>query len=411
MLHFETLKTKWLRIPTLTLSAWLHLLPLMRVAVSESTVAVSPVLAIVRWFAGAAACAGAFHAVSGATTTGVTVTQGGVPVSTPIATNGLAIAGIRIAMVNSVYGAATSFAFSNLPPGLIGSVQGVIVGIPTQSGQFNTMVIGRDAAGNVNPVMVPIIVFDRPPAVVTPPSSRSVSVGDSVTFTATVTGTGLTYRWLKNDIELPAPAGTAATYVIASAKLTDAGRYKLKVSNTGGVAISAEAVLTVTPAGPILVTPPHGQEVYAGEAVTFSVAATSGSPLSYQWEKNAQIIPNATNSTLTLPSVALSDAANYAVAVTSGGTTVTSPAAVLKIDAGIDATLSHVAADGTATVSVTTTVGRSYVMEEALDLSGTWSKVGTVTATGATTSITSAASSGSRMENRFWRVSAIPVTP
>ena len=393
------------------LTAWLHLFPLMRVALSGATVALSPALAIVRWVSGAAVVAGSFHAVSAATSTSVTVTQAGVPVATPIATNGLAIAGIRIAMVDSLYGTATSFTFSNLPPGLVGSAQGVIVGVPTQSGQFSAMVIGRDAAGNVNPVTVPIHVFDRPPAIVTPPASRAVTVGDPVTFTATVTGTGLTYRWLKNDIELPSPAGTAPSYTIASAKLTDAGRYKLKLVNTGGVAFSAEAVLTVTPAGATIITPPHGEEVYAGESVTFSVVATSGSPLAYQWMKETQFIPNATNSTLTLPAVAVADGGHYTVAVSSGGTTVPSAAALLKVDAELDATLIQVAADGTATVSANTIPGRSYLMEEALDLAGIWAPAGTITATGPTTSIASAPSSGSGMETRFWRITAIPVTP
>lgn len=410
MLGSSVVIKNWLRFPTLVLSALLHLAPLMRVAVAESTVAASPLLAVLRWFTGAAAVAGAFHGVSGAT--GLSVTQGGVKVTTPTGTNGIAINGFRMAITSTSYGTARAYTFRNMPAGLIGSTLGVITGTPSTTGSFTVTVIGWDkanASGDNFSTTFKISVLDQVPLIITPPANATVAVGAPVTFTATVTGTGLTYRWLKDDIELAAPAGTAASYIIASAKLTDAGRYKLRVSNTGGVVVSAEAVLTVTQAGPTIVTPPHAQEVHAGESVTFSVVATGGATLAYQWVKGAQFIPNATSSTLTLSSVALSDADNYTVAVTSGGTTVTSASAVLKVGAGLGAVLGGVAADGTATVSVNTIAGRSYVMEEALDLAGTWTTATPVTATGATTSMSSAPASGSGMENRFWRVRVVPL--
>ena len=388
----------------------LHLAPLMRVAVAESTVAASPLLAVLRWLTGAAAVAGAFHGVSGAT--GLTITQGTAKVTSVTTTNGLQAAGFRMSIVSSIHGTAASYTFRNLPTGLTGSLQGVVTGIPTQSGPFTATVTGWQNAGGRGDnysTTFSITVLDQAPAVVTPPSGKAVSVGDPVTFTATVTGTGLTYRWLKDDIELAAPAGTAASYVIAAAKLTDAGRYKLRVINTGGVVVSAEAVLTVTQAGPTIVTPPHGQEVHAGEAVTFAVVATSGSTLGYQWLKGTQPIPNATSSTLTLSSVALGDAGSYTVAVTSGGATVTSASAALKVDAGLEAVFGAVAADGTATILVNTIVGRSYVLEEALDLAGIWSPATAVTATGTTTTMSSSPASGSGVENRFWRIRVVPL--
>lgn len=388
----------------------LHLAPLMRVAVAESSVAASPLLAVLRWFAGAAAVAGAFHGVSGAT--GLTVTQAGVKVTTPTATNGVAINGFRMAINSTSYGNAKAYTFRNLPAGLTGSSQGVITGTPTATGLFTVTVVGWDkinASGDNFSTTFKVSVLDQAPTIVRPPADAVVTVGGPVTFTAAVTGTGLTYRWLKNDIELPAPAGAAASYVIASSKPTDAGRYKLRVSNTGGIAVSAEAVLTVTQAGPTISTPPLSQEVHEGESVTFSVAATAGSTLAYQWVKGTQFIPNATGSTLTLPSVALSDAGSYTVAVTSGGTTVNSASAVLKVDAGLGAALIKVGADGTATVSVNTIAGRSYVMEEASDVTGVWTPAKSVTASATSTSITSAQASGSGVSNQFWRVRVVPL--
>ncbi len=400
----------WLRFPTLVLSAMLHLAPLMRVAVAESAVAASPLLAVLRWVTGATALAGAFHGVSGAT--GLTITQGTTKVTSVTATNGVQAAGFRMSIVSSIHGTAASYTFKNLPAGMTGSLQGVVTGIPTATGKFTTTVTGWQNAGGRGDnysTTISITVLDQAPAVVTPPASLSVSVGDPVTLTATVTGTGLTYRWLKDDIELAAPAGTASSYVIASAKLTDAGRYKLRVSNTGGIAVSADAVLTVTQSGPTISAQPASREVHAGETVTFSVAATSGSPVTYQWLKGTQTIAGATSSTLTLSNVTAADAGTYLVKVTSGGTTVPSQGATLKVDAGLAAAVGSVAADGATTVTVSTIAGRSYVMEEANDIAGLWSTAQTVTATAATTSITSAPASGSGALNRFWRVRVLPI--
>ena len=135
----------WLRFPTLVLSAMLHLAPLMRVAVAESVVASSPVLAVLRWLTGVAAVAGAVHGVSGAT--GLTITQGGATVSSVTATNGVQVVGFRMSIVSSIQGTAASYTFKNLPQGLAGSLQGVVSGVPTLSGQFTVTVTGWANAG------------------------------------------------------------------------------------------------------------------------------------------------------------------------------------------------------------------------------------------------------------------------
>jgi hypothetical protein len=60
---------------------FLQLAPMVRVAVADTTALLSPIMAIIRWAAGAAAVAGSFHAVSGAT--GMTVTQGTSTTTSP----------------------------------------------------------------------------------------------------------------------------------------------------------------------------------------------------------------------------------------------------------------------------------------------------------------------------------------
>ena len=72
-----------------------------------------------------------------------------------------------------------------------------------------------------------------------------------------------------------------------------------------------------TPTSPSIIEPPASQAVAAGRTVNFSVIAVGTLPLSYQWEFNGTNIAGATNTTLTLTNVQLSQAGNYAVLVTN----------------------------------------------------------------------------------------------
>jgi hypothetical protein len=84
-------------------------------------------------------------------------------------------------------------------------------------------------------------------------------------------------------------------------------------------------------AAPTITTQPAGLSVNAGGSATFSVVATGGGTLSYQWTKDGVNVSGATASTLTLPSVSASSAGDYRVVVTGSGGTVTSQPATLTV--------------------------------------------------------------------------------
>ena len=84
-------------------------------------------------------------------------------------------------------------------------------------------------------------------------------------------------------------------------------------------------------AAPTITTQPAGLSVNAGGSATFSVVATGGGSLSYQWTKDGVNVSGATASTLTLPSVSASSAGDYRVVVTGSGGTVTSQPATLTV--------------------------------------------------------------------------------
>ena len=90
----------------------------------------------------------------------------------------------------------------------------------------------------------------------------------------------------------------------------------------------------VASGAPSIGTPPLTQSVPVGNAVTFTVAASSATALTYQWSFNGAAISGATSSTFTTRPVQLSDQGLYSVAVTNSvGTTVGA--------ASLSATFSH----------------------------------------------------------------------
>ena len=117
-------------------------------------------------------------------------------------------------------------------------------------------------------------------------SSAAATVGQSVTFSVTASGTApFTYQWSKNGVAIT--GATSASYVINSAATTDAASYAAVVTNSAGTTTSDDAVLTVNaaPVGPTITTQPSAQSVTAGQSASFTVSATGSCTLSYQWTK------------------------------------------------------------------------------------------------------------------------------
>jgi hypothetical protein len=90
------------------------------------------------------------------------------------------------------------------------------------------------------------------------------------------------------------------------------------------------------PVPPAIYTQPTNQAVVAGGVVNFSVAAAGTAPLSYQWRFGGTNLAGATNTTLTLTNVQMSQAGNYSVAVTNFYGAVLSSNALLTVAVGMD---------------------------------------------------------------------------
>ncbi len=91
------------------------------------------------------------------------------------------------------------------------------------------------------------------PVIVASPQSRTVTVGDSYTFSVTVNGTGpFTYAWGfrpdGSNLTETYLLATGPSYTIGSVQPMDAGTYTAVVRGPGGSVASSTARLTVTPA-------------------------------------------------------------------------------------------------------------------------------------------------------------------
>jgi hypothetical protein len=84
---------------------------------------------------------------------------------------------------------------------------------------------------------------DVPPVIFIQPLNQLVRQGSNAVFKVVAGGSGLTYQWQFNLVDLP--GATNATLTLTNVQSSQAGNYSILVSNVFGVTPSSNAVLTV----------------------------------------------------------------------------------------------------------------------------------------------------------------------
>jgi len=178
-----------------------------------------------------------------------------------------------------------------------------------------------------------VSLFPGGPMIVLQPTSQVVPVGGTATFSVSVSGNApFGYQWYFNGTNLLAGA-TDATLTLTDVQLSQAGNYAVRVTNAIDTATSDSAVLTVYTVPPFITTQPTNQVVAMGDTVEFTVAAGGTPPFSYQWYfNNTQAISGATNATLTLTNVQLTQAGWYKVLVANVCGSTNSANVLLTVD-------------------------------------------------------------------------------
>jgi hypothetical protein len=178
------------------------------------------------------------------------------------------------------------------------------------------------------------------PQISAQPGDRSVSAGQTASFSVTATGTApLQYQWSRSGTAIN--GATSASYTTAATTSADNGSsFTVTVSNSAGQVTSHAAVLTVTSApvqviAPKISVPPVGLSVSAGQTASFSVTATGTAPFQYQWARNGTAISGATSATYTTGATTSADnGASFTVTVSNSAGSATSQAAILTVTGG-----------------------------------------------------------------------------
>ncbi len=202
--------------------------------------------------------------------------------------------------------------------------------LPSDGGNFQCFVSGTCGTFLSNTAN---LVVNPKTLIVTQPVDATKCLGETVSFSITATGTGVTYQWKRNGVNL-SDAGVYSgsstnKLTITGTALTHSGVYTCQVTGTCGNLTSDPAILSVNE-NIVLTTQPVSKSVCPGNNTSFSVAVTGSNP-AYKWQLNNVDIPGATNPTLALLAIDATDAGNYKCIITGTCGSVTSELAQLQV--------------------------------------------------------------------------------
>jgi hypothetical protein len=170
------------------------------------------------------------------------------------------------------------------------------------------------------------------PATITfQPQSRTVFPLTNVTFeVAAASGSFIKYQWQFNEMNLE--GATNNFFAITNVQPAHEGDYSVLIKDSIGTIRSAVARLTVL-THPVFSLQPTNRTVTNTPPVnvTLSSAATSSTPVRYQWLFHGTNLPGATNASLTISNVQPSHAGLYAVVATDSYGSITSATAILTV--------------------------------------------------------------------------------
>jgi hypothetical protein len=172
--------------------------------------------------------------------------------------------------------------------------------------------------------------------------SATVYADSPVVLNEAATGGGvLKYQWQTDGGSggsLTNIPGATSTNLLVTPPDIGSGytiNYDVVVANASGSVTSAVAALTVNAAtAPFIVTdisPSLNLVAFAGGTASFSASFNGTEPIAYNWQSNSVNLLNATNPTLTLANLQLSESATYQLDATNAIGTNSSSAATLTV--------------------------------------------------------------------------------
>ncbi|MGB6458334.1 MAG: immunoglobulin domain-containing protein, partial [Candidatus Acidiferrum sp.] len=305
------------------------------------------------------------------TASGTDTTPPKVSITSPV--SGATVSGtitVSATATDNVGVASVQFLVDNVDTGAADTSAPFSLSLDTtklSNGTHSLTATASDAAGNrATSTAVSITVSNATlPVITSQPTNKTVTAGQTATFSVAATGTApLTYQWKKDGASIA--GATASGYTTPGTTTADNGStFEVVVSNSAGSTPSTTVTLTVNAAAvaPTITTEPISQTVTAGQTATFSVAATGTAPLTYQWKKNGSNIAGAMASSYTTPATTSADnGSTFQVVVTNSAGSTPSTTVTLTVNAAAVAptittqpTNQTVTAGQTATFSVSAT--------------------------------------------------------
>lgn len=168
------------------------------------------------------------------------------------------------------------------------------------------------------------------PIITAQPTNSVFGVSSNGIFSVGASGSlPLSYQWLFNGTNLPGATNYSITFT--NLQFSNDGVFSVVITNAFGSVTSAAAILTVLIFPPVITTQPASQTNYTSGTALFSVSNSGVPPFTYQWFFNSNTLANATNNTLLLTNLQVSQAGAYSVAVSNSGGVALSSNAILTV--------------------------------------------------------------------------------
>jgi len=168
------------------------------------------------------------------------------------------------------------------------------------------------------------------PFITSQPVDQKVLDGQAAEFSVLASGDSpLTYQWTKNNLDVE--GANSSIYSIASVGTGDLGSYNVKINNPAGSTVSSSVYLSLFQA-PVITSQPQNLNLNVSGFGYLNVGVMGDQPLSFQWDKDGEIILAATGSAFQIANAQISDSGNYSVTVSNVAGSVKSDVAIVTIN-------------------------------------------------------------------------------
>lgn len=217
---------------------------------------------------------------------------------------------------------------------------GVLSGTPTELAAAPLQLVFAASNAALTPTEQPFtLTISAGPLVLTDPTGHTANAGATAILSVEAAGAPpLSYRWTKDGVPIansPRISGTdGPVLALGQAQLADAGAYAVTVTGPDGNAVTSRTAVLSVVRPPTIATAPASAMVVAGSRATFSVAATSTSPLSFQWLYNGDPIAGENAPIYAIAAVNPGWMGLYAVRVSDAATGIVTTPVILGVPIG-----------------------------------------------------------------------------